>query len=499
MDLLLDTSLKRTPMQPFFILMLSLFLACFFSATPSLNAAEMSFYVSPGGNDSWSGTLHNPDDGGKDGPFASISRAQERVRELIKAGALSNGVTVYIRNGAYTLSEPLSFTEEDSGTPSAPVVWRAHPGEKVQIVGGREISGFKPVTDPSVLGRMDASSRDHIVSVDLKALGISDYGEITRRGGPGLELFFNDRQMTLARWPNEGWTTIADVPQTGELVFKGVLPHMRFDIPVGRHYGRFTFEGDRPRRWSHVDDIFLHGYWTWDWYDSVLRVKAIDTERRVFLVIPDGTIKWWPEDWDLVYAGSERIDMPVLAQTWGRPPGAEDIFQQTFVLDLYEIVSPASPANLTLLGEDGSVPIGEGSYPYLREGFHPLEVPAGGRPFRWTTGDSLISLPWDQETLDLTLWLDISGGRPQDVERTRITVFVEGERVLRRYLPKDFEVHRIEIPIEGLPNVGSRDLEIRLAARTWQPGGEDPRTLGVMLYGVGAETAAITASGETGE
>ncbi len=27
--------------------------------------------------------------------------------------------------------------------------------------------------------------------------------------------------MSLARWPKEGWSIIADVPQSGELVFNG--------------------------------------------------------------------------------------------------------------------------------------------------------------------------------------------------------------------------------------------------------------------------------------
>ncbi|MHB9030790.1 MAG: right-handed parallel beta-helix repeat-containing protein, partial [Candidatus Latescibacterota bacterium] len=122
--------------------------------------------------------------------------------------------------------------------------------------------------------------RGQVFQTDLKAQGITDYGEITNRGGPGLELFFQDRRMTLARWPNEGWVKIADVPQTGELVFKGELPHIRFGLPVGRHYGRITYEGDRPERWSAVDEIVLHGYWTWDWYDEFLHVKHIDPSKK---------------------------------------------------------------------------------------------------------------------------------------------------------------------------------------------------------------------------
>lgn len=235
---------------------------------------ERAFYVSLGGNDANPGTERQP--------FATLEKARDAVRALKQAEALpEGGIAVYLRGGAYTLGETFTLNAEDSGTESAPVVWRAFPGEKVQVVGGREVKGFEPVSDPDILARIDESCRGSILQTDLKSQGITDYGEITRRGGPGMELFFQDRRMSLARWPNEGWTKIVDVPQTGEkLVHKGVLPHMRFGIPVGRNYGRFVYEGDRPKRWSHIDEIFLHGYWTWDWYDSFLKIESIDTKKR---------------------------------------------------------------------------------------------------------------------------------------------------------------------------------------------------------------------------
>ena len=40
------------------------------------------FFVAPDGNDSWSGTLAAPNTDRTDGPFASISRAQDAVRTL---------------------------------------------------------------------------------------------------------------------------------------------------------------------------------------------------------------------------------------------------------------------------------------------------------------------------------------------------------------------------------------------------------------------------------
>ena len=265
-----------------------LLLFAFMTAFAHETWAETAFYVSLAGNDSWSGKLREANRRKTDGPFASLEKAREAIRALKRnGGSLKGGITVYIREGVFPRNETFRLTVEDSGTGASPIVWRTYPPEKVQLVGGREVAGFGPVTDPEVLKRIDPAFRGNIVQADLRAQGITNYGTITNRGGPGLELFFRDRRMTLARWPNEGWVRIIDVPQTGELVFKGQSPHMRNGIPTGRHYGRFTYEGDRPSRWTHVDEIILHGYWCWDWYDEFLKVKSIDAKiREIFIREP---------------------------------------------------------------------------------------------------------------------------------------------------------------------------------------------------------------------
>ena len=75
-----------------------------------------------------------------------------------------------------------------------------------------------------------------------------EYGTIAPRGNPGIELFYKGKRMDLARYPNQGWLNIADVPQSGDSLYnKGLEREKRFDgVPVGRHYGRITYPGDRP-------------------------------------------------------------------------------------------------------------------------------------------------------------------------------------------------------------------------------------------------------------
>ena len=259
------------------------FLCLFLCLSIQSLARQRVFYVAPTGDDSWSGTMPAANRNLTDGPFATLTRARDAIRELKqREGLPRGGMKVQLREGSYYIPRTLSLTTEDSGTKDAPVRWEAFAQESVVLSGGRTLSGFHHVTDPSVLMRIDPRFRENIVVTDLKAQGIEQYGEISQRGSAGIELSFNGKRMTLARWPNTEWLRITDVPQTGEKRFNDVLAReKRFNgVPVGRHYGRITYDGDRPKRWSSENEIYMHGYWTWDWSDAFQKVKSIDTSAR---------------------------------------------------------------------------------------------------------------------------------------------------------------------------------------------------------------------------
>lgn len=253
----------------------ALFLALFLGALiKPAQGARQEFYISPVGNDTWSGRRSVPNRQKTDGPFATLERARDAIRVLKRQEGLpTGGVTVWMRGGVYPRAASFALTAEDSGTPDAPIAYRAYQNEDVRIFGGKEVTDWKPVTDPAILQRLDPAARGQVVQADLKAQGITDFGKMTARGfgraiqPAGLELFFQDRPMTLARWPNEGWEKIAGVP----------------DGPNG---GKFTYAGDRPKRWAASDDLWIHGYWTWDWADSYERVKSLDTEHREIATVP---------------------------------------------------------------------------------------------------------------------------------------------------------------------------------------------------------------------
>jgi len=233
---------------------------------------ESSIYVSPGGNDAGRGT--------EEEPFATLARAQEEVRKIKKESGLpAKGISVYLRGGRYFTGESIIFTVEDSGTEDAPVVYRSYPGEEARIIGGRQVSNFKILDNPGILERLPGESRGKVWTADLKALGITEYGELLNRGiwtgRPGaMELMYEGRTMPLARWPNEGWARVgALVNPAGD----GVIRNTPFQV------GKFVYSGKRPERWKEESEIWLKGYMgvNQPYILKHWKVSSIDTSKKI--------------------------------------------------------------------------------------------------------------------------------------------------------------------------------------------------------------------------
>ena len=240
-------------------------------------AAEL--YVSPVGRDTNAGTRARP--------FATLEHACDEARRLKHDGKLpKGGLTIWLGGGEYLRANALELTAADSGTPEAPIIWRGRPTEAVRLIGGRRISGFAPVSDPAILARLSEAARTNVMQVDLRTLGITNFGEMRSRGfgrpltASHCELFYDGRPMTLARWPNEGeWERIAGYPDAG--AWKD-----EHGGNVGELEGGFTYNSDRPRRWQDTTDVWVHGYWSWDWANSYERVASLDLDRRLVKTAP---------------------------------------------------------------------------------------------------------------------------------------------------------------------------------------------------------------------
>ncbi|MBM3496413.1 MAG: right-handed parallel beta-helix repeat-containing protein, partial [Armatimonadetes bacterium] len=239
------------------------------AATPA--GASATFVVAPNGSDDNPGTRARP--------FATLERARQAVRER---GA-ARGAHIVIRGGVYERSESLLLGRDDGGSRRTPVVWEAARGETVRLIGGKAvpISEWTPVEDPVVLDRLKPEARPHVRMISAASFGVSavePFPTTFHGAPPGPEVFVNDQRMTLARWPNEEWATIARIVQSGSRPRDGDVR----GLP-----GSFEYADDAPSRWSTDFGVWLQGYWCYDWYDEVIKAASIDgSARTITLAAP---------------------------------------------------------------------------------------------------------------------------------------------------------------------------------------------------------------------
>lgn len=102
---------------------------------------ETVLYVSTHGNDQWSGTSADVNALGNDGPFATLRRARDAVRELRRRN-YNGQFTILVRGGTYRLNETFTLGPEDSGTKSHPLIIRAYGKERPVLSGLKPVTGF---------------------------------------------------------------------------------------------------------------------------------------------------------------------------------------------------------------------------------------------------------------------------------------------------------------------------------------------------------------------
>ncbi|MCP4456214.1 MAG: hypothetical protein GY809_32550 [Planctomycetes bacterium] len=206
-----------------------------------------SFLVSPQGSDAHPGTEAQP--------LASLHQAQGCARQQVQKGP----VTVWLKQGTYTLPRPLIFTEQDSGRTDAPVIYAAAPGAEVVISGGNRLDlkwkpyrkGIWQAKVPGTLGTID-------------------------------QLFVNGNRRSLARWPN--FKAGAHGLDTGySQGLEGVAgpAFSRVDPPL-QDYAGLTFDPPRftQRQWRHPELAMIHVFQDKGWGNMQWRLRGIDYQKR---------------------------------------------------------------------------------------------------------------------------------------------------------------------------------------------------------------------------
>jgi len=248
------------------------------------------WHVATTGDDAWSGAAAAPNADRTDGPFATLERARDEIRLRRKAG-LAEPVTVFIHGGDYPLAKTFTLSKEDSGTPAAPVVWRAFRDERPVLIGGREITGWQPVAD-------DTRTGGRLMRADLAAqgLGAAKFSQLVCAG----------RRQPLARWPN---FDPANPYGGGWAYADGKLVPMYADIP-GEDKRTLVMKPDDIRTWARPTDGEVFVFPRYNWWNNIVRIAAFDPATRTATLAADCSYPIRPGDRYYVQGVREELDAP---------------------------------------------------------------------------------------------------------------------------------------------------------------------------------------------
>lgn len=243
----------------------------------SASTDAKTFFVAPQGNNSV------VPDGSEEKPFTTLEAARDAARNYVG----KEKVDVVVKNGTYFRASSFSLEAQDGGTKDAPVVYRAENPQGAHLSGAVELKAemFQNVTDENVLDRIPEGARNQVKVLDLDAAGVGNLsvsGAHCRMPLAIPELFVNGERMQIARWPNDGWATVAEIVDSGSKANSGLASDaasMKNDAEKPRG-GTFRYTEDAPNRWNAANGVWLWGYWCFDWHDDVLKVASIDAEKK---------------------------------------------------------------------------------------------------------------------------------------------------------------------------------------------------------------------------
>ncbi|MFP4974138.1 Ig-like domain-containing protein [Paenibacillus sp. CN-4] len=234
-------------------------------------------YVSPKGKDTNKGT--------KSSPFQTIGRAQQEVRRL--NADMEADIVVNLRKGTYTLTEPLKFGPEDSGTNGYFITYRSYPGEQAVISGGRTITGWKKYDKERGIYRANVGKLEtRQLFVDgVRAVRARSEGGLTNAVKTAAGYTSDDTQLA-------GWNNIEDM----EMSFHDLWTHSRVKIEsIAESGGKAQIKLKEPG-WSAVANRGLTSATLPVYYENAY--ELLDQPGEWYYNRQEGMLYYMPRAWE---------------------------------------------------------------------------------------------------------------------------------------------------------------------------------------------------------
>ncbi len=228
-------------------------------------------YVSPDGDDAWSGKRATANRSRSDGPLRTPQRALQLLLQSDPAPT-----EIRLRGGVYFLQAPILITPEHTEKAQGKLTIAAYKNEQPILSGGQRITGWKQS------------------EWNGKTVWVADLPAVREGKWYFRQLFINGQRAVRARYPNRGYLKVEALPDSTPDWFQG---HMRF---------RYR-EGDIPPL-SALEEgealVFNR------WVENRLPLKAIDPQERILSFGKRSTFAL--QEGDLYYLENlpEALDAP---------------------------------------------------------------------------------------------------------------------------------------------------------------------------------------------
>ena len=268
------------------------------AAGEQVSGVDADFFVASDGNDRWTGKLPAANAEASDGPFATLQRARDAVRQLQRARP-NTDIVVLIREGLHALDKTVVFGPDDSGSGNATITYAAYPGETPVFSSGNGIKSWRKA--PATLEGLPKKARAKVWMADVpKRNGTSwrfytlydgvgllararSSGFIPLEGGKKHELRFP--KGALKSWPNVEDVEIVIRPHHAWIV--NILPLVSVDegAQIARVSVPATYPMNRLRFGKPTESC---------WVENVL--EALDEPGEWVLNTKEGRLYLWPRE-----------------------------------------------------------------------------------------------------------------------------------------------------------------------------------------------------------
>ncbi|MBR3640322.1 MAG: S-layer homology domain-containing protein, partial [Clostridia bacterium] len=229
-------------------------------------AKDADIFVAPNGDDGADGSLAHP--------LATFEGAVAAVRRL-KETKTEGGIKVAFMAGEYPAPVGIEMTDADSGTAENPITYCKYGDGDVVFNAGVTLPADKfEDLDESEFGMFPEKSRDRVKKINIADYGIAP-GELTSDN----HVFRGTERLDSARWPNK-----RDNGNDDFINYYDSISEDEKSITL------FRTTNNRVKKYHNVDDLYMMGYYEYDWKASEGPVLSYDPDTGFVTPTVNGRI-----------------------------------------------------------------------------------------------------------------------------------------------------------------------------------------------------------------